>query len=176
MSWKEVWPQTLQSPKNRINIEKNDNSLVASLKQIIVAVAWFPPHSDTFWAPGGLRPTPCALSVPGLQPPSQGRAGRSLAVLPNGNASPRQTEHGGWEVQRLKCRESRRAGSLALGTLRRNGSSCGTKLTARKEACRAQSPFPWTLVTPLSETVHCQQLPQESSGLKDVAHEGRKRV
>lgn len=86
MSWKELWPQTLQSPKNRINIEKMTTVLSLVLKQIIVAVAWFPLHSDTFWAPGGLRPTPCALSVPGLQPPSQGRAGRSLALLPNGNA------------------------------------------------------------------------------------------
>lgn len=34
-------------------------------------------------------------------------------------------------------------------------------LTILKAACRARSPFPGALLTPLSETVHCQQLPKE---------------
>lgn len=76
MSWKEVWPQTLQSPKNRINIEKNDNSLVASLKQIIVAVAWFPPHSGHQEASG-----PHPVLSPCLGSSHQARAGRGEALL-----------------------------------------------------------------------------------------------
>lgn len=34
--------------------------------------------------------------------------------------------------------------------------SWGTDVTTVKEACRAQSPFSWALLTPLSETVLCQ--------------------
>lgn len=46
-------------------------------------------------------------------------------------------------------------------------------VTIMKHACRAQSLFPWALLTLLlSGTVHCQQLPKESPGL----NEGRKLV
>lgn len=33
MGWKELWPKTLQSPKEQDKYRRNDNSLAASLKR-----------------------------------------------------------------------------------------------------------------------------------------------
>lgn len=122
------------------------------------------------------------LSLPGLQTPKQGQDGKSTSSASQQQfLLPVKPEHTQWEVQRLKCREFHRVRGLVLGTPRRNGGGRGQSratavehtVTIMKHACRAQSLFPWALLTLLlSGTVHCQQLPKESPGL----NEGRKLV
>lgn len=124
------------------------------------------------------RPTPTAALLTRV-PATKARVGRTAALL-----VPIKAEHGGREVQRLKCRDSRR-GSEGPGTGHYEEGAEGQgwprataveQMLTMKKGCGVQSPFPWALLTLLPGPVHGQQLPKESSGLKDTAQKGRKLV
>lgn len=191
-------PKHCRAQKNGINIRKR-TSLVTSLKRDYCCrgLVFFPfktTHILKGAGAGEIQPFMLILSghpeagpMPAAallaQAPAtkgraggQGRVGRTAALLVSVKA-----EHRGWDVRSLKCRDARGASGLVLGlregwaTGSAPGRSCGTN--ADHEGCRAQSPFPWALLTLLLPgTVHSQQLPKENSGLKDMAHEGRKLV
>lgn len=96
---------------------------------------------------------------------------------------PVDPEHRGREVQRLKCRDFR-SGRPAAGHSEKEWGGVSPQrqlgnrqtLTTMKEACRAQSPFSWALSTPLRQSSVSSSPREESSGVKEMAREGRKCV
>lgn len=192
-------PKHCRAQKNGINIRKR-TSLVTSLKRDYCCrglVLFFPfktTHILKGEGAGEMQPfmlllsghpeagpTPAAALL-AQAPATKGRAGQGRAGWGEqplcSSPSKQNTGDGKSEGSSAETPAERVAGYWALrgawGTGPAPGRSCGTK--ADHEGCGAQSPFPRALLALLPGTVHGQQLPKGSSGLKDMAHEGRKLV
>lgn len=131
-------PKHCRAQKNGINIGKR-TSLVTSLKRdyccrgLVLLFPFKTTHILNGEGAGEIQPfmlilsghpeagpTCCCSPCPGSSHQGQGRAGSTAALLVSVKA-----EHGGWEVRRLKCRDSCGAGGLVLGTPRRMGHRVG---------------------------------------------------